>query len=73
MINVRHLGVFRAVAKTGSVSAAARVLHVSQPAVTKTLHLLEEELQMQLFQRIKGRLLITPGVHVDRLVHLARA
>lgn len=60
MLNVRHLAVFRSVAKTGSVSAAARVLHVSQPAVTKTLHLLEDELQMQLFQRIKGRLHITP-------------
>jgi DNA-binding transcriptional LysR family regulator len=60
MVNVRHLAVFRAVAKTGAVSAAARVLHISQPAVTKTLHLLEEELGMQLFQRIKGRLLITP-------------
>lgn len=60
MVNVRHLAVFRAVAKTGAVSAAARMLHISQPAVTKTLHLLEEELGMQLFQRIKGRLLITP-------------
>ena len=60
MVNVRHLAVFRAVAKTGSVSGAARVLHISQPAVTKTLHLLEEELGLQLFQRIKGRLLITP-------------
>jgi DNA-binding transcriptional LysR family regulator len=60
MVNVRHLAVFRAVAKTGSVSAAARVLHISQPAVTKTLHLLEDGLQMPLFQRIKGRLLITP-------------
>jgi len=60
MINVRHLAVFRAVVKTGSVSGAARVLHLSQPAVTKTLHLLEDEMGLQLFQRIKGRLLITP-------------
>jgi len=60
MINVRYLAVFRAVVKTGSVSGAARVLHISQPAVTKTLHLLEEELGVELFQRIKGRLLITP-------------
>ena len=60
MINVRHLAVFRAVAKTGSVSAAARLLHISQPAVTKTLHILEESLGLLLFERIKGRLLITP-------------
>jgi DNA-binding transcriptional LysR family regulator len=60
MINVRHLAVFRAVVKTGAVSGAARVLHLSQPAVTKTLHLLEDEVGLPLFQRIKGRLLITP-------------
>jgi len=60
MMNVRHLAVFRAVVKTGSVSAAARLLHISQPAVTKTLHILEENLGLLLFQRIKGRLLITP-------------
>jgi DNA-binding transcriptional LysR family regulator len=60
MINVRHLAVFRAVAKTGSVSAAARLLHISQPAVTKTLHVLEANLGLRLFERIKGRLLITP-------------
>ena len=59
MINVKHLAVFRAVVKTGSISAAARLLHVSQPAVTKTLHLLEQSLGLLLFERIKGRLLIT--------------
>ena len=60
MINVKHLAVFRAVVKTGSVSGAARVLHISQPAVTKTLHMLEESIGLRLFERIKGRLLITP-------------
>ncbi len=59
-INVRHLAVFRAVVRAGSVSGAARALHLSQPAVTKTLHLLEDEVGLELFQRIKGRLLITP-------------
>jgi DNA-binding transcriptional LysR family regulator len=67
--NVRHLAVFRAVMKTGSVSAAARVLNVSQPAVTKTLQLIEARLRVKLFQRVKGRLqptaegvLLLPGV-----------
>lgn len=59
-LNVKHLSIFRLVARTGSVSGAARLLHISQPAVTKTLHLLEEDLGLQLFTRIKGRLLITP-------------
>lgn len=60
MLKARHLAVFRAVAAAGSVTGAARALHVSQPAVTKTLRLLEESLDVQLFERIKGRLLITP-------------
>lgn len=60
MINVRHLGVFRAVMKTGSVSAAARLLAVSQPAVTKTLQQIEWEIGVPLFRRIKGRLQPTP-------------
>lgn len=60
MLNVRYLAVFRAVAKAGSVSAAARTLNVSQPAVTKTVRLLEERLGLALFSRINGRLVITP-------------
>lgn len=60
MINVRHLAVFRAVVKSGSVSAAARILHVSQPAVTKTLHQIEGRIGVPLFRRVRGRLHATP-------------
>jgi len=60
MINVRHLEVFRTVVKAGSVTAAARMLYISQPAVTKTLRLLEDELGLTLFSRVKGRLACTP-------------
>lgn len=60
MLNVRHLEIFRTVVKTGSVSAAGRMLYISQPAVTKTLRLLETELGLTLFQRVKGKLICTP-------------
>lgn len=56
MLNVRHLAVFRAVMQMGTVSGAARMLNVSQPAVTKSLQLLEAHLGVTLFERIKGRL-----------------
>ena len=56
MINVRHLAVFRAVMQMGTVSGAARMLNVSQPAVTKSLQLLESHLGVTLFERVKGRL-----------------
>ncbi|KOF14388.1 hypothetical protein AC244_27540 [Ensifer adhaerens] len=59
MINVRHLAVFRAVMKTGSVSGAARMLAVSQPSVTKTLQQIEWEIGVPLFERVKGRLQAT--------------
>ena len=83
MLNVRHLAVFRAVVRTGSVTTAARVLNVSQPAVTKTLRLLEERIGLPLFLRIKGRLVCTPEAetlmpeverlfgNVDAVAHLA--
>jgi DNA-binding transcriptional LysR family regulator len=60
MLKVRQLEVFRAVMKTGSVSGAARTMNVSQPAVTKTLQLLEGRIGLPLFMRIKGRLQCTP-------------
>lgn len=41
---------------TGSVSDAARLLHVSVPAVSRVLSLTESRLQFPLFERIKGRL-----------------
>ncbi len=39
--NLRHLHTFREVARLGSVSAAARAVHISQPAVTQALSGLE--------------------------------
>jgi DNA-binding transcriptional LysR family regulator len=71
-VNVRHLLTLNTVIKQGSVSGAARLLRVSQPSVTKTLHLIEQDLGVPLFARIKGRLHPTPEAmlligEVDRL------
>lgn len=46
--------------KTGSVSAAASLINVSQPAVTRSLQHAEAQLGFKLFRRIKGRLYPTP-------------
>ncbi|WP_417680276.1 LysR family transcriptional regulator [Roseibium sp.] len=49
--NIRHLRVFRRVAQCHSVSAAAEKEHLSQPAVTQAISKLEDELDVQLFER----------------------
>ncbi len=55
-MNLRHIEVFHAVYLTGSVSAAAKVLNVSQPTVSKVLRHAEDKLSFKLFDRQGGRL-----------------
>ncbi|MEI4197333.1 LysR substrate-binding domain-containing protein [Roseovarius sp. E0-M6] len=52
----RQLEVFRAVMLTGSITAAAERMHVSQPAVSKQIQLLESAVGFALFQRMGNRL-----------------
>ncbi len=59
-MRLRHIEVFHAIIVTGTVSGAARVLNVSQPAVTKILQHAEDQIGLTLFQRIRGRLHPTP-------------
>jgi DNA-binding transcriptional LysR family regulator len=49
--------------QTGSVTAAARTLNLSQPAVTKILRRTEDQLRFSLFERVKGRLVPTVEAH----------
>jgi len=59
----RMMEAFHAVMEAGSVSAAARLLGVSQPAVSRLLRQFEEELGFSLFHRAKGKLTPTPEAH----------
>lgn len=59
-MRLRHIEVFQAIMQTGSVSAAAKLINVSQPAATRTLLHAETQLGFKLFSRIKGRLYPTP-------------
>ena len=58
-MNLRQLEVFYAIMQTGTVSGAARLLHVSQPNVTRVLAHTEQQLSFALFERVKGRLVPT--------------
>lgn len=58
--NIRHLRVFREVARLQSVSAAAEQVHLSQPAVTQAVSKLEAELGAALFERRSDGMYLTP-------------
>lgn len=50
-MNYRQMEIFTAIVDYGSVSAAAAALELSQPAVSKSLKMLEQDLGVQLFNR----------------------
>lgn len=62
-IRHRHLICFLEAAKARKISAAAEALNISQPAASKTLHELEEILDVKLFERggRAGLTLTPPG------------
>jgi DNA-binding transcriptional LysR family regulator len=61
MLDVTRLRVIDAVARHGSVTAAARELHYSQPSVTHHLSRLEAETGAQLLQRVGRGIRLTPA------------
>jgi len=63
-MRTRQLEVFHAVYTHGSITAAAKYLHVSQPSVSKVLAHTETQLGFLVFQRIKRRLLPTAEAHI---------
>ncbi|WP_083228809.1 LysR family transcriptional regulator [Bordetella sp. H567] len=60
MLTLRHIEVFHAIMQTGSVTGAARLLNVSQPAVSSVLKHCEARARIKLFERAGGRLRPTP-------------
>ncbi len=62
-MRLRHIEVFHAVMQVGTISGAAQVLHISQPAVTKVLQHAELQLGMLLFERVRGKLVPRPEAH----------
>ena len=58
-MNSTELSTFLTVAEQRSISAAARLLHVSQPAVSKRIRQLETRLDCRLFDRVGKQMTMT--------------
>ena len=58
-MNLNHLRAFVAVAECLSFSRAAKRLHVSQPALSNQIRLLEEDLETKLFARNRRSVALT--------------
>lgn len=71
-MNLQQLQYFKAVAESGQVTKAAKMLHTSQPALSMSIAALEEELEVALFEK-KGRLLHLTACGKIFLGHITRA
>ena len=56
MIELYVLRQFAAFAEAGTLSEAAEILHLSQPALSRNMKKLEEDLGVTLFERKKNKL-----------------
>lgn len=63
-LKIRQVEAFRAVIKRRTVTAAAMVLHVSQPAVSRLIADFETSVGFRLFDRQQGRLVATAEARV---------
>jgi len=84
-VSIKALESFREVMRTGSVTAAARRLRLTQPAVSRHLAQVETDLGLELFYRERGRLTPSPDalrlyeeadlalLSLDRVASLAEA
>jgi LysR family transcriptional regulator, regulator for genes of the gallate degradation pathway len=61
-LNLRHLAALAATARLGSLSAAAQVVSLTQPALTQGLAKLERQFGEPLFERHPGGMVATPAV-----------
>lgn len=65
-MNLQYLRVFMAVAEYEHITRASEALFLSQPAVTKTIQHLEQEVELELIERHGRRIALT---HAGRTLH----
>ena len=60
-MTLRHLKIFLSIYETGSTTAAAEQLFISQPTVSVALRELEEHYGVRMFERYAKHLYVTPA------------
>lgn len=60
-LNIRHLRAVAAIVEAGSISAAARMVNLTQPAITQGIAKLERQIGLPLFERRPGGMVPTPA------------
>src|SRR5258705_8553712 len=59
VMELDHVEAFVAIVRRGGFTRASAALHLSQPAISRRVHLLEGELGAPLFERIRGGAVLT--------------
>lgn len=60
-MELRHLRQFICVARCGSLHHASEILHIAQPAISRTIKALEDEVGLPLFSRHSRGMSLTPA------------
>lgn len=71
-MELTQLQYYRTVARIQNITQAAKVLHISQPALSRAISRLEEELEVSLFERSGNRITLSPyGItFLNRVDHI---
>ena len=59
-MTVQQLKYILKVAEVGSITEAAKLLFISQPSLSTSIHSLEEEIGVQIFRRSQNGIAVTP-------------
>ncbi len=59
-LDIRQLTAFLAIVQTGSLGRAAQALHITQPALSRSVRQLEEKVGVPLFERHSKGMVLTP-------------
>lgn len=65
-MNLHHLAIFHAIARSGSLTVASERMHISQPAISRQLKWFENSLGVVLFERLPRGMRLTQAGEILR-------